>query len=83
MSPIILIRIGKFRNDKIGHLALDYEIYLEEKKRKIKFPNKLFLDIWFKHKITCNEFLLKLRYKNLFIFPNIFFEGVYFLINFF
>ena len=78
LSPIILIRIGKFRNDKIGHLALDYEIYLEEKKRNIKFPNKLFLDIWFKHKITCNKFLLKLRYKNLFIFPNIFFEGVYF-----
>ncbi|WP_440920359.1 TIGR04372 family glycosyltransferase [Candidatus Pelagibacter sp.] len=83
LSPLILIRIGKFRNDKIGHLALDYEIYLEEKKRNIKFPNKLFLDIWFKHKITCNKFLLKLRYKNFYIFPNIFFEGIYFLFNFF
>ena len=46
LSPLILIRIGKFRNDKIGHLALDYEIYLEEKKEN-KILNKLFLDIWF------------------------------------
>ena len=82
LSPLILIRIGKFRNDKIGHLALDYEIYLEEKKRNIKFPNKLFLDIWFKHKITCNKFLLKLRYKNFYIFPNIFLKEFTFYLIF-
>jgi hypothetical protein len=32
IKPLIQIRISKFRSDKIGHLALDYELYLEEKK---------------------------------------------------
>ena len=33
ISFFYLVRIGRFRSDKIGHLSLEYEIYLEEKKK--------------------------------------------------
>lgn len=37
LSPFKVIRLGKFRSDKIGHLSLEYEIILNEKiKKKIK-----------------------------------------------
>jgi putative glycosyltransferase (TIGR04372 family) len=82
VSPLIQIRIGMFRSDKLGHLSLDYEIYLEEKKKNLNTPNKKFLDLWFKHKFISNFYLYNIRKRQINLVPNIIFEGVFKLIKF-
>ncbi len=83
VSPLIQIRIGKFRSDKLGHLSLDYEIYLEEKKKNLNTPNKKFLDLWYKHTFVSNFFLYNIRKRQINLVPNIIFEGVFKLIKLF
>ena len=55
-SPFFLIRIGRFRSDKIGHLSLEYEIHLVEKKLNTNYKKNKF-DIWYRDKVICNKFL--------------------------
>ena len=54
LSPFKVIRLGKFRSDKIGHLSLEYEIILNENLKKKNKSNTI--DLWFKSKKTCNHF---------------------------
>ena len=79
IRPIIHIRVGRLRNDKIGHLSLEFELYLLEKKleKKRKF------DIFFKEKIVCNKTLYNLRKKQLIVFPKFILKDSFFLFNFF
>ena len=83
IKPLIQIRISKFRSDKIGHLALDYELYLEEKKKYINTPKCKYLDIWFKNTIISNNYLYNIRKNQINLVPNVIFEGVLILIKFF
>ncbi len=78
--PRALIRIGRFRSDKIGHLSLEYEIYLAEKK---KIQKKKIIDFWFKDKIICNQYLFNIRKKQLNLIPSLIFKEVYFLFKIF
>lgn len=83
IKPILQVRIAKFRSDKIGHLSLDYELYLEEKIRKINFPKNRYIDLWIKNPIIANQFLYKLRKNQIILVMNHIFDGILLLINFF
>ena len=81
ISPLFLVRIGRFRSDKIGHLSLEYEIHLAEKKLKI-IKKKNQFDIWFKDNIITNNYLFNIRKNQFFIVPNLFFKETYYLLKF-
>ncbi len=81
LSPFFLIRIGRFRSDKIGHLSLEYEIHLVEKKLNTSYKKNKF-DIWYRDKVICNKFLFNIRKKQFFIAPNFFFKEIYYLLKF-
>ncbi|MDC0617403.1 TIGR04372 family glycosyltransferase [Candidatus Pelagibacter ubique] len=79
LSPFKVIRLGKFRSDKIGHLSLEYEIILNEKLKKKNKSNTI--DLWFKSKKICNLFYYNLRKKDFFILPNFIFNEVFILLK--
>ena len=82
ISFFYLVRIGRFRSDKIGHLSLEYEIYLEEKKRGINLPSKRYVDIFFREYTICNHFYYNLRKKDFIIFPNLIFRELWLITKF-
>ena len=71
ISPIIYIRIGHLHCDRIGHFALNTELYLLEKKYFKKKTNSLFqLDIFYLPRSeSCNRTLENLWRKRLNILP--------------
>ena len=81
ISPLLLIRVGRFRTAKLGHLSEEFEIYLCEKKLKINVPKKKYLDIFFKESSICNYFYYKLRRKDLIILPYTILHPLYILIK--
>lgn len=64
ISKIFLIRFNFLPTARIGHLAIETELYLCEK-RKINS-----LDIFSPHKIISNKFLLSLIQKKLILIPS-------------
>lgn len=81
LYPFFQIRIGRFRSDKIGHLSLEYEIHLIEKKLNTNH-NKNKFNIWYRDKVICNKFLFNIRRKQFFIVPDFFFKEIYYLLKF-
>ena len=77
LSPIFLIRVGRLRSEKLGHLSEEYEIYLCEKKLGINQPKKRFIDIFFREKSICNKYYYNLRKKDFVIFPRIIIQPLY------
>ena len=69
LSPVYLIRWHEIPSERIGHLAIESELYLCEKNLSINTPNKPFLDIFFPGKKISNNFLLKLYSRKFLIFP--------------
>ena len=67
LSPVYLIRWHEIPSERIGHLAIESELYLCEKNLSINTPNKPFLDIFSWKKIS-NNFLLKLYSKSFLFF---------------
>ena len=47
LKPLFLIRIGRLRSEKLGHLSEEYEIFLSEKRLNINQPRKKHIDIFF------------------------------------
>ena len=83
IKPFFKVRISKFRSDKLGHLSLDYEIYLEEKSRNINTPKNKYIDLWVKDNIICNKYLYNIRKSQIKLLPNYIFKGVMILFQFF
>jgi putative glycosyltransferase (TIGR04372 family) len=69
LSPVYLIRWHEIPSERIGHLAIESELYLCEKKLSINTPNKPYLDIFFPGKKISNNFLLKLYSRKFLVFP--------------
>ena len=64
LRPFILIRVGSLRTDCIGHLALNYDLYLCERDAGLH-PSCSF-DIFFPNKIpVCNEQLVRMWKRRL------------------
>ena len=77
LSPIILIRIGRLRNDKFGHITLEIENYLNEIENKINCPKKKFYDFFYKDSFVSNHYYIYMRSRNLNILPNFIFKELY------
>jgi len=76
ISPIVLIRIGELRSDKIGP-ALNLELYLSEKNYFNYRRKKKSYDFFFKKKFICNKYLFGLQKKLVTVLPNFIFETLY------
>ena len=57
ISKFFLVRFNFLPTARIGHMAIETELYLSEKKSK-------YFDIFASHKIIANKYLLKLIKKN-------------------
>ena len=82
LKPFILIRIGRFRSAKLGHLSEENEIFLCEKKLNINQPKQNYINIFFREKGICNKYYYNLRKKGFLIFPRIIFFPLYKLLIF-
>ncbi|MDC1162725.1 TIGR04372 family glycosyltransferase [Candidatus Pelagibacter sp.] len=80
IKPILLIRITPILSNRYGHLAINPEIYLiEKKKEKIK---KNFFDLFYTVRYgVCNYEMLKLWKTKIIIFPHYLIEPIDLLLN--
>ena len=71
ISPVLLIRIGGIRSNRLGHLALDLELCLcSEKKNAKLLPRKI--NLFYVIPPVSNEFLLKLWKRKILIISRYF-----------
>ena len=82
LSPLVLLRIGRLRNDKFGHITLEIENYLNEIENKINYPEKKFYDFFYKDSFISNNYYINMRSRNVKILPNFIFKEL-FQLNFF
>ena len=57
LSPILLLRVGILRSDRIGHFVSNTEVYLLNKLNNIDQPKVLTIDIWCFEETICNKAL--------------------------
>jgi len=71
ISPFFLIRFKPLTSDRIGHFALQSELYLCEKKLKRNSPKQKYIDFFFNntHQESCNKYFEKLVKKKINIIP--------------
>ena len=62
---------------RIGHFAINTELYLLEKAAGINKPKSRYLDIFFAPKPLCNRYLLKKWSEHLIILPGFLLRGIY------
>ena len=60
IRPIFLIRFREIPSARIGHFAIETELYLCEKNHKLRQISKPHIDIFFVGKNISNKYLLKL-----------------------
>lgn len=77
LSPLILIRIGRLRNDKFGHITLEIENYLNEIEKKINCPKKKFVDFFYMDSFISNSHYIKMRARNVTILPTFIFKELF------
>jgi hypothetical protein len=65
----LIVRVGMLHSTRIGHYALNVELYLCEKKYNINTPNSKFIDVFFNEGKICNNFLEKKWREKIIIFP--------------
>lgn len=80
IKPLVLIRFKESASDRIGHLACETEMYLQEKIFK-KFNKKYKLsknfDIFFNGSKICNRQLVKMWKRKLNIYPYLIMAPIY------
>ena len=73
LRPFILIRIGSLVGSRIGHFALNTELYICEKINKINTPKSRYMDFFYldpeNNRPICNKNLLKLWLRTIKIYP--------------
>lgn len=70
VRPLFLVRIGVMRSDRIGHFALETELWLLEQEAGIAMRPKRSIDIWFAPEPIANRVLYKMWRQVLVIWPN-------------
>ena len=70
IRPILLVRIGVMRSDRIGHFALETELWLLEQESGVASCPKRSIDIWFAPEPIANRVLHKMWRQVLTIWPN-------------
>jgi putative glycosyltransferase (TIGR04372 family) len=82
ISFFIIIRIGRLRNDRFGHITTEIENYLNEKNNFNIIYKKRTIDIFYKDEFESNKYFIKMRKRNINIFPTAIFKELFYL-NFF
>ena len=70
IRPVFLVRIGVMRSDRIGHFALETELWLLEQESGVASRPKRSVDIWFAPEPIANRVLHKMWKQVLTIWPN-------------
>ncbi|MSX99672.1 MAG: hypothetical protein F2741_07145, partial [Actinobacteria bacterium] len=60
IRPVFLVRIGVMRSDRIGHFALETELWLLEQESGVASRPKRSVDIWFAPEPIANRVLHKM-----------------------
>ena len=71
LSPIILIRFGFFHSDRLGHFAVNSEIFFCEN-QYVKINNRLIFDCFYFPTKPCNDQLGLMISRKVSIYPKIF-----------
>ena len=79
IGPIKKIRFYKITANRLGHFAINTELYLCQKKL---YEYKNCFDIFYLDGKPCNKFFLKLVKRHLIVFPNLVTNKLFFLNNF-
>ena len=80
LNVIFIIRIGYLLGSRLGHFALNTELYLCEQLHGINKPHKKSVDLFFiSEDKVCNEQLEKMLRKQIIILPKILLEPIYLL----
>lgn len=69
MKPWFLVRLGVLISSRIGHFALNTEIYLCERDAGINLPNQRHIDIFYLNGKICNQQLLMMWQRLLCVWP--------------
>jgi putative glycosyltransferase (TIGR04372 family) len=70
IRPWLLVRLGGLNSIRIGHFAINTEIYLCERDAGINVPNQRHVDLFFMHKPICNQQLAIMWQRVLRIWPS-------------
>jgi putative glycosyltransferase (TIGR04372 family) len=70
IRPILLVRIGVMRSDRIGHFALETELWLLEQESGVTARPKRSIDVWYAPEPIANRVLYKMWTQVLTIWPN-------------
>jgi hypothetical protein len=74
ISPVLLIRIGGIRSDRLGHLALDLELCLCSETNNTKLlPRRI--NLFYVIPPISNDYLLKLWKQKILIIPRYFLDS--------
>ena len=70
IRPWLLVRLGKMINSRIGHFAINTELYLCERDAGMNVPNQRHIDVLFMgYRPTCNQQLAIMWHRVLRIWP--------------
>ena len=69
LRPLLLVRYGILASHRIGHFAGNTELYLCERDAGINVPDRPYIDIFFLEKLVCNQQLLQMWKRHIYIFP--------------
>ena len=70
IRPLLLIRIGVLRSDRIGHFALETELWILERVSGVATRPKRSIDLWYAPEPIANRVLYKMWKQVLTIWPN-------------
>jgi len=83
IKPIVCVRVGVLRSDRIGHFMLETELQLLEiENRIIKQPSRT-LNIWYAPEPIANRYACKMWKRVIRVWPNWFMVSVFRVNNFF
>jgi len=71
LRPFVLLRFGFFHSDRLGHFAVNTEIFFSEEKKFLKLKTPTF-DFCYFPTIPCNRQLAKMISRKIKIFPKFF-----------
>lgn len=80
ISPLVLIRVGKIYNHRLGHFILEFDWYKTNRNNKMqKYANKfpIYFDIFFFSSISCNSYLEQVVKSNLNVVPREIVLGIF------
>lgn len=69
ISPLLVVRLGIFRSDRLGHFSIHPELYLSGLDCGLGRPDKPFVDLWCFSSAICNQQLAKMWRRAMHIWP--------------